>query len=86
MPGTLTRFVAVSVSDEKLREEILAHPELYHHFYIKNNKIYLKQYTKNEDKLLATVPKDVYLRENAIKKVFIKFNDNTVNVSVLSND
>jgi hypothetical protein len=76
--------ISIKGINDKLRDELMAHPELYHQYYIKRGKIFLKNYGENSDICIAIVPDNIVLQENKIKKVFIKFNDTDLDVRIIS--
>lgn len=59
-------------------------PSVYHNYYIKHNKLYLKKYGESSDIYVGDVPKDVNLRALTIKKVFVKIDKADAIVTVNS--
>lgn len=57
-------------------------PSIYHNYYIKHNKIYLKKYGESSDIYVGDVPKDINLRVITIKKVSVKIEDTKALITI----
>lgn len=57
-------------------------PSIYHNYYIKHNKIYLKKYGESSDIYVGDVPKDINLRMITIKKVSVKIEDTKALITI----